>query len=205
MILIERITMIRASIRALAFLIIIFVFSAQCANADYLPPDEKEVFWVLTNSWKIVDRPAVKVGQTSTDKMTSLGTESGYSINVTNGSKSLFLPVNIFLLAHNVNSDSICTGKYKAEMKDYLRSLKAFEKSEVLIKLTALKVNGPVQVSGIWPFNGENAWRKALGQGSQILSLSPAEVKKFGSAKAYKEELLKRTAQQWPKIESRKQ
>lgn len=194
--------MFQKSIQTIACLTMLMLSSMQGAMANYTSAEEKEVFWILSDDWKIVERAPVKVGLTPAEK--AANTEVGYSINVQYGKKPHNFPVDVFLLARNVNSDSIAAGRYKSAMQDYIRSLKTFQNEDVLLKLSSPRVNGPLSLTGIWPFNADNAWNKALIQGSQIMNLSAGEVKRFGSANAYKDELISRTKSKWAQIESRK-
>lgn len=184
----------RSIVCSLALLLI----APLCASAQEL----KETFWLVSKSWKIVESkaPASK----STTAKIALVSYPSYDLEVQDGGKLRKFPVNLLMLAHTTSCDTTSETTYKLAMIDYLKGVKKLSNVDGLIKLGSFKQNGPLEVAGIWQFNSEQAWKKAITQGSQIMNLSASQVRQYGSADSYKAELIKRTKSQWTQIDSRK-
>lgn len=167
-----------------------------------LAQDSKDTFWLLSNSWKLLETSPKASGGPNA-KPAPVGYPY-FDVEVNDGTKVRKFPVNLLLLAQTTNCDTTSAVTYKLAMIDYLKGVKKLSNTDALIKLGSVKPNGPLEVSGIWQFDSEQAWKKATTQGSQIMNLSAVEVRKYGSARSYKAELVKRTKSQWTKIDARK-
>jgi hypothetical protein len=187
--------------RSIACSLALLLVAPLCASAQEL----KETFWLISKSWKLVESKASSpsTSKGSTAKTLPI-TYQSFELEIQDGNKLRKFPVNLLMLAHTTSCDTTSEATYKLAMIDYLKGVKKISNADALIKLGSNKQGGPLEVAGIWQFNSEQAWKKAITQGSQIMNLSASQVRQFGSADSYKAELVKRTKSQWTQIDSRK-
>ncbi len=177
--------------------------------ASYMPPEELESYWFISNSWKISDRPlnsavdavGEKSGPVPDGRILQASAQP--VVEVTVSDRQYRFPIDLFLLAHYTNSDSICVGDYRATMKKYIEQLREKPPTKAMIRLSVLKKNGPLMVSSITRFDAKRTWDRAIQEGSQILDLSAAKVRQLKSADGYEAELMKRSQSQWELIKTR--
>lgn len=183
----------------IAFSIVLSLIAPLSSSAQEL----KDTYWLISSSWKLVETKAKSASPAAAGKNLPV-TYPSFDVEVQEGGKLRKFPVNLLMLAHTTNCDTASEVTYKLAMIDYLKSVKKLSNTDALIKLGSYKQNGPLEVAGIWQFDSDQAWKKAIAQGSQIMNLSASEVRKYGSANSYKAELVKRTKSQWAQIDSRK-
>ena len=168
-----------------ALLFLCSLLSVQTTLSNYILPKVAERFLVLTDKWKLEQ----------------LAGKSDYHINAVHADKTNNWSVDIFRLAETIDSNSICTGKYEADMKRYLDGLAPG--GQVLIQLVSEKKGGKLVCSGIWHFDPVNSWKRASQEGSRLLGLSAEEVRKSGSADGYAKKVNQLSEKNWQKMSSR--
>lgn len=164
----------------------------------------KEIFWILSDSWKITETNSKTAPPQPGAKTQPAVVYPNFTVEVQSGGKVRKYSVNMRLLAQTTHTDTAGAVSYQLKLTDYLKGLKSLSKADILIKLGTEKQNGLLEVVGVWQFNSQQAWNRATNQGSEIMNLSAPQVRKFGSADAYKAELIKRTQSQWAQLDSRK-
>jgi hypothetical protein len=169
-------------------LLLMFGFGliSNAALADYVLPPIAERYHVITNSWQLSN------------------TGKDYKLSANHNGKEYKWPVDRFLLADRINSDSICTGTADAFTKGYLNSLAQLPpKTDIIIEIVNNKKEAPLVVAGIWVYDSEKQWQHATQFGSKTLSLSADKVKALGSAEKYHKQVLQFCDQEWNRMNVR--
>lgn len=184
--------------------------SINSARADYIPPMEHDGFTVLEEKWEFIEGTDSKANNHIGNILATHGPAKGdpnkaYTLELDHGGKKLRFPIDRFMLAHYTDSNTICTGNYLAFTEKYLEELRTKKpRTELLVRLASVgDKKAPPTVVGVWSFNAQTSWDKAIQQGSHALNLSAEKVRALGSAAGYKEALLKQSKKAWSEYDTR--
>lgn len=192
---------------SVACLLTVVLSMALPVKASYIPPEELESYWFLSSSWKFSGQHGNQVlampdGQVRASQKQAVVSDEPV-VEVRQNDRVYRFPVDVFMLAHFTNSDSICTGDYRSTMAKYMSELQESAPKKVMIRLSVLAKNGPLKVTSIRPFDSKRSWDRAIQEGSHILNLSAEKVRTLKSADGYEAALMKQSLEQWSLIESR--
>lgn len=181
--------------------------SSLSASANYIAAPVHDEFTVLTDKWELVEgsagKPENAASQTSATHGRSVAdSPKTYTLEVTYAGKKIHFPVDRFMLAHNTDSNTICTGSYLQFTENYLNELCQHKpRTDLLVTLGSIgSPTAPVSVTGVWSFDTPKAWDRAIQQGSRTLDLSAENVRKLGSAMNYREAIVKASELRWSKF-----
>jgi hypothetical protein len=106
-------------------------------SADYAIAVETEAYMVVPDSWKLTRDNS---GQISRFECSYKGTKHNW-------------PIDRFLLAARLDSNSICAGTWKKLTDSYLIAIdKLSHADEIAAEVVSHVKGGPLQVAGIWNF-----------------------------------------------------
>jgi len=153
------------------------------AMANYMLPHFDEDYNVIPDSWKLI-------------KSNPLG--SFDRLEVVHNGKAHTWTINTFLLADRTDSNTICTGSYKAFTNGYLEQLSASPRGTTIrVEVVASKKGGPLEVAGVWSVDFKKSWESAIERGSRVLNLSAEKVRALKSPEGYEAKVREFSKQQW--------
>lgn len=193
------------SILVAAMCFLVHAFSALPARADYMPPQEFENYMILQDKWNIAVSKTPQAEESGEVRILAVhGPRVGdrsksFTMEFQQGGKTFTFPVDRFMLAHHTDSNTICSGSYLAFTERYIDDLRLCQPHPaVLVKLSVVgKADAPVSVVGIWPFNSQKSWDRAIQRGSHVLDLSAEKVRALGNADGYRAAMLKASDAAW--------
>lgn len=179
-------------ILVIVFLAVLF-FAQEQASANYILQEPKKRFLLITWSWQLVEEAA------RNPINSALGGPERI-LRVKQAGKTYEWSINRMWLAHNVDSNSICTGNYMKLTDEYLTKVGSQKNKPLAIVLLDVTGRSNFFVGNLAIFDPKENFPKASSYGSNLLDLTPEQVKALNTAQGYEDKAIDISNKNWAEL-----
>lgn len=178
------------------------------AAASYPAPKPAETYYVVADSLHLKRIPAAAPA----DKQPQ--PPDDFLVIVRQAEGEWQWGVNLFWLADQINSDSICTGTHEKEMTKYLNGieeeLRAAEREKrkppkYVVRVVSERKGGPLFVAGVFEVRPEQDFERSLKFGSPMLQMTPEQVQALKTVDNYVRRLQEQSELNFAALRNRKE